>query len=143
MKKIFQFLFLISLLFSCQKETIIISKTELWIKVGSSIENLDISFIGTDIQNIEHLYDVKYSDGVFTPSIKQAIDNVDGGAWFLVYSSLEKSDEIVVTYNNKAYITRGFYFGERRFMEIISTLNGDGNINEYDITIIDRVIFVK
>ena len=143
MKKLFLFLFLASLLFSCKKEILRTNNTELWLKVGSSIENLDISFVGIDTKNKHHPYDVKYSNGVFTPIIKQVNDNIDGGVWALVNVSQNQSDEIVVSYNGKTYKTRGFYLGERRFIEIVLTLNGDVNIHDSDISIIDRIIYVE
>jgi hypothetical protein len=143
MKKIFLFLFFIVLFFSCKKEIIKTNNTELWLKVGESIENLDISFVGTDTKNKHHDYDVKYANGVFVPSVKQVKDNLDEGFWTLVHVSQNESDEIVVSCNGQNYKTRGFYLGERRFMEIQITLSGDVNINDYDISMIDRVIYVE
>lgn len=146
MKKIFLFLFLSSLFFSCKKENIETNNTELWIKVSSSIESLNISFAGINTKGKQHSYNVEYLNGVFTPTIKQVRDDRDGGVWFLVYTSLEKSDEVVVTYNNKEYKTRGFYLGERRFMEIVlstPTVNGEINTVDYDITQINRTVWVE
>ena len=144
MKKFFLFLLLVSLFFSCKKEIIRTNNTELWVKVGAGIDNLEFSFVGIDTKNKHHSYDVKYSNGVFTPSsIKQVNDNRDGGAWSLINVSQNQSDEIVVSYKGKIYKTRGFYLGERRFIEIVLTLNGDVNISDNDISMIDRTIYVE
>lgn len=143
MKKLFLFLFLISLFFSCKKESIRTNNIELWLKAGSSIENLDISFVGIDTKNEQHPYDVKYSKGVFTPIVRQVNDSIDGGVWALVNVSQNQSDEIVVSYNGETYKTRGFHFGEKRFIKIVLTLNGDVNINDCDISIIDKTIYVE
>jgi hypothetical protein len=143
MKKLFLFLFLISLFFSCKKESIRTNNNELWLKAGDSIENLDISFVGIDTKNKHHPYDVKYSKGVFTPIVRQVNDNIDGGVWALVNVSQNQSDEIVVSCNGKTYKTRGFHFGERRFIKIVLTLNGCVNVIDYDITMIDETIYVE
>jgi hypothetical protein len=143
MKKIFLFLVLISLFFSCKKEIIRTNNTELWFKAGNSIESLDISFVGMDTNGKKHSYNVKYSNSVFNPNIKQVKDNIGGGVWTLVNVSQMESDEIIVTYNGKIYKTRGFYLGERRFMEVVLTLSGDVNVNDCDISTIDRIIYVE
>ena len=143
MKKTFLFLLFISLFFSCKKEIILANNTELWVKVGAGIDKLEISYYAVDTKNKCHFYDVKYSNGVYSPTIKQVRDNRDGGVWTLVNVSQNRSDEIMVSYNGKVYLTRGFYFGERRFLEIVLTLGGEVIINDNDISITDQVIYVE
>jgi archaellin len=143
MRKLFLFLLFISLFFSCKKEIILAKNTELWVKVGAGIDKLELSFVAIDTKNKQHFYDVKYSNGVFNSAIKQVRDNRDGGVWTLVNVSQNQSHEIMVSYNGKTYLTRGFYFGERRFLEIVLTLGGKVIINDNDISITDQEIYVE
>lgn len=143
MKKIFLFLFLFLILFSCKKEVFKTNNTELWLKVGSSIEKLDITFDGIDHKNKHHCFDVKYENGVFDPTIKELNYTLEEGLWTLVHVSQLESDEIIVSYKGENYKTRGFYLGERRFMEIETSSGGEINFNDCDIDMIDRLIFVE
>lgn len=143
MKKIFLLFLILLFLMSCKKEIIYMNNTELWLKVGAGIDKLELSFVGIDTKDKQHSYVVKYLNNIVTPTIKQITDNKDGKIWVLVHTSLEKSDEIVITYNNKEYKTRGFYLGERRFLEIVLTLSGEVNVNDNDISIIDKIIYIE
>jgi len=87
-------------------------------------------------------YAVNYVKGVFTPTIKQVNDNKEGGIWTLVYFSLEESDGITFSYNGKEFKTRGFFRGERRFIEVLLTPKGDLSGTDYDISQIDRIIYI-
>jgi len=147
--KTFLLLLILFLSFSCKKENIYvnnfisINNSELWLKVTGPVENLDISFTSQNIKNQERSYTVKYLSGVFTPLVKQVKDNKDGGYWTLVHLALDKSDEIVVFHNNKKYKTRGFYLGEKRFMEIVLTFNGELGVTDYDISQIEKIIYIE
>lgn len=144
MKKSFLFLILFSLvLFSCKKEKIYTNNSELWLKVDSSIESLDISFNRIDTKGKSLTFSVNYNNGIFTPVIKEVKELRDGKNWNLVYSGLDKSNEIIVSYNGKEYKTRGFYLGERRCLEISLVLSGDIDITDYDISMIDQEIYVE
>ncbi|MDA3802638.1 MAG: hypothetical protein PF488_01930 [Patescibacteria group bacterium] len=143
MKK-FLIIFLIGITtLSCKKEMTRINNTELWLKVDSSIEELDISFIGIDKKDRDCPYDIKYLNGIYTPNSIKKIHGDGPEPWELIHVSQNYSEEIVVTYKNKDYKTRGFYLGERRFMEIIIPLSGEIVIQEVDISMIDRLIYVE
>jgi len=149
MKRIFLFLTIMIFFFSCKKESVETNNnSELWLKVDNSIGSLNVSFVGTNAKNEQHSYVVYYKNGIFSSTIKQAKDK-DGKDWVLVNSSSEKCAEIVVTCkdndNNKdkEHKTRGFNPGEKRFIEVVLALDGSFNVIDYDITMIDKTIFVN
>lgn len=149
MKRLFLFLFLISLFFSCKKESIETNNNaELWLKVDNSIGSLNVSFVGTNANNEQHSYVIYYNNGVFSSTIKEAKDK-DGGVWVLINNSSEKSAEIVVTCDegdddkDKEHKAKGFKPGEKRFIDVVLTLNGSFNVIDYDITTIGRTIYVE
>lgn len=143
MKKLFLLFLPFLFLMSCKKEIIYMNNTELWLKVGAGIDKLELSFVGIDTKDKHHSYVVKYLNGVVTPTIKLVKDNKDGNMWVLVHTSLEKLDEIVVTYNNKSYKISGLYLEERRFVELLLTVSGELGFTDYDVSMIDKIIYVE
>jgi hypothetical protein len=131
------------LLFSCEKDELDTSNSELWLKVGSSIESLVVSFTGENAGDVQNSYVINYTMGAFDSEIKVAKDTRDGEEWTLVHTSNEKSGEIVVTSNNKQYKTTGFGFKEKRLLEITESLEGEITIHECDITMIEQIIWVN
>ena len=131
---------IIAMLFSCKKETVITNNSELWVKLGASIEKIEISFIGVDNKNRHYYLDFKYANNVFVPNIKQVDYN---GKWTLLNVSQFHCDGLAVHYNNKIYKTRGFYLGERRFVEIDLTVGGEISVTDTDISILDRTVYVN
>jgi hypothetical protein len=142
MKDLF-WLCVLLLLFSCDKDELDASNSELWLKVGSSIESLVVSFTGENAGDVQNSYVINYNMGAFDSAIKVAKDTRDGEEWTLVHTSNEKSGEIVVTSNNKQYKTTGFGFKEKRLLEITESLEGEITIHECDITMIEQIIWVN
>jgi hypothetical protein len=142
MKKIICSLFCL-LLFSCDKETTMPDNTELWLKVSNSVQSMEVSFIGEDSKCFESSYLINYNKGVFSSKLKIAQDKVDGQTWTLIHVSDEKSDEIVVKCNSKAYNTRGFRHLEKRFIEVICGSDQTITFKDHDISIIEKIIAIE
>ncbi len=143
MKNLFCLIILL-LLFSCKKEdnVSILAESELWLKVSSSIESLDVSFTGENANGILHLYKINYNKGVFVSKLKTANDTKDSETWTRVYASNEKSAEILVTCKNKDYRIRGFSFNEKRLLEIVNSFDATITIYDRDISVIENIIVI-
>ncbi len=124
---------------SCKKTEVNINtgSSELWVKVAPSVENLEIKFTSTDMNNSNIESSISYKDSKFSTNL------VSFSNWTKVHEAFDKVDYINVTYNGKVYQVKGYGFGEKRLLEVQVTFGGDVLIIDHDISIIDVIIYVQ
>ena len=150
MKNILSFLVLVLVLSqfgSCGKKGTDLTSTpsQFWLKVSNDVPEFTLEFIGQDAKNYYNEYSVTYTNNVFSPNLRTANDNVNKETWIMVYNSFDKTDEITLQFSgeSKTYKAKGFGFGEKRFLEISCSSGGGINVQDRDITTINRIIYVE
>jgi len=150
MKNILSFLGLVlvlSQLGSCGKKGTDLSSSpaQFWLKVSNDVPEFTIQFVGQDAKNYFSNYAITYTNNSFSPNLKTAIDNISKETWVMVYKSFDKTDEITLQFSgeSKTYKAKGFGFGEKRFLEISCTSGGVINVQDRDITTINKIIYIE
>ena len=133
--------------FSCKKAetTIDPESSQLWIKVGNSIPDFEISFNRLALKSTANNCIVSYVNKIFTPNLKSVdiTDNGNTSTWVMVHKSSDQTDEITFKFSDKLVLkTRGFKKGEKRFIEVIQTVNGTFSTQDHDITMVNKIIWV-
>ena len=142
---------IVILIFSSCKKTIInetnifTESSQLWVKVGSNVPNFTIKFICQNFNNNKKYYFVDYVDKVFNPNQKSFTDSTNNETWVLVYKSFDRTDEIVLQLQGgtNVYKAKGFEFGEKRFIDVSINTGGSVNIEDRDITTINKIIYIE
>jgi len=142
--KLFYLTLLIFIVFSCKKTETEPEISQLWIKVGIEIPDFTVSFKSLNHKSA-FTYVVTYTNNEFCPNLKSGnvMENGNTETWVLVHNSYNQTDEIVFRFSDsKVLRTRGFKFGEKRFIEVVFDQSGVVSIEDRDISTINEIIWI-